>query len=107
MTISLTLKDVLPKMEIFSIYKDDELAGGLEGHLDIDKNTFYIENIRKDDNYKGRGLLKEVVEELYDNRGYDLYCLPLPKYRPYYEELGFEVYEQNGEDIYYRKVHLK
>lgn len=86
---------------IYDIYIDGEYAGALEGNYKEQINSFFIDNIKKNNNYKGHDLLKQVIEYLHNEKKYDLGCLPLPKYRSYYEELGFKEYFRNGEDIFY------
>lgn len=91
--------------EIHEIFIDGEYAGCIETNYRSDINSLYIENIKKNKDYKGKGLLKQVIEELH--KKYNIGCLPLPKYRSYYEYLGFTEYfsikidEQAQEDIYY------
>ena len=104
--VELIEKDITPDDNvIYEIYINNEYAGSLEGNYSEYINSFYIENIKKNNNYKGHELLKKVVNYLFDEKGYDLGCLPLSKYRSYYEELGFTECFRNGDDIFYHKTH--
>ena len=87
---------------IFHIIRDGVDVGALEANYQDHMNSFYIENIKKSNDYKGHGLLKEVIDHLHNVWKVDIGCLPLPKYRTYYEALGFKPYLTQGEDIYYR-----
>ena len=103
--VELKLKDTIYDNDIYDIYIDDVYAGGLEANYDPRINSFYIENIKKSDDYKAGHLLEDVVNYLYNDKGYDLGCLPLEKYRGYYEELGFTPFIYNDNDVYYHKMH--
>ena len=103
--VELKLKDTINDNDIYDIYIDNVYVGGLEANYDPRINSFYIENIKKSDSYKAGHLLEDVVNYLYNNKGYDLGCLPLEKYRSYYEELGFTPFIHHGNDIFYHKIH--
>lgn len=103
--VELKLKDTINDNDIYDIYIDNVYAGGLEANYDPRINSFYIENIKKSNSYKAGHLLEDVVDYLYNDKGYDLGCLPLEKYRSYYEELGFTPFIYNDNDVYYHKIH--
>lgn len=103
--VELKLKNTINDNDIYDIYIDNVYAGGLEANYDPRINSFYIENIKKSDSYKAGHLLEDVVNYLYNDKGYNLGCLPLEKYRGYYEELGFTPFIHNGDDIFYHKIH--
>ena len=103
--VELKLKSTVNDNDIYDIYIDNVYAGGLEANYDPRINSFYIENIKKSDDYKSGHLLEDVVNYLYNDKGYDLGCLPLEKYRGYYEELGFTPFAYNNDDVYYHKIH--
>ena len=103
--VELKLKDTINDNNIYDIYIDNVYAGGLEANYDPRINSFYIENIKKSDSYKAGHLLEDVVNYLYNDKGYDLGCLPLEKYRGYYKELGFTPFIYNDNDVYYHKIH--
>ena len=83
---------------VYDLLKDGQIVGSLE--LELRENECYIANIRKSLTYKGSKLLEEVINQLIKNHNI-ITCLPLPKYRTYFEQLGFKIYKQEGEDIYY------
>lgn len=100
--LELKIKDVVYDMVIYEIFIDGEYAGSLEGNYQAETNSFFIENIKKSNDYKGKEVLKKVVDYLHKDKKVDIGCLPLPKYRSYYEKLGFKKYLQHGEDIFYQ-----
>ena len=85
----------------FHIIKEDKIVGNIEIIDQANINTLYIDNIVKDRNYKGKRLVKEVVDYLVYKYKCNITCLPLAQYRKYYESLGFVRSLTNGEDIYY------
>ena len=91
---------------IADIVLDDKVVGGLEANYRPDINSFYIENIIRDKQYKGQKILSQVINYLREKYKCDIGCLPLKQYRSYYEELGFKVFMTNGEDIFYRLVYV-
>lgn len=93
---------LLAKTSNFSVYTI--LDEGIEvGSVElIEDNTLYLEDIYRSQEYKGKGYLKQVINILKDKFKRDIECLPLNKYRSYYEELGFVEKQRNNEDdIYY------
>ena len=83
---------------VYDLLKDGQIVGSLE--LELRETECYIANIRKSSTYKGSKLLEKVINQLINNHNIITY-LPLPKYRTYFEQLGFKIYKQEGEDIYY------
>ena len=65
--VELKLKDTIYDNDIYDIYIDNVYAGGLEANYDPRINSFYIENIKKSDDYKAGHLLEDVVNYLYND----------------------------------------
>ena len=86
---------------VYNIIKNEVNIGSIELIDQPNINTLYIENIYKDKNYTGKRLLKEVLLYLRSKYNCNIACLPLDKYRSYYESLGFVKSLVLGEDIYY------
>lgn len=85
---------------VADIFEDKVYAGGIEFVLE---DNFYIEMIKKDEKYKRSKLLKRVINYISQTYNCDITCLPLAQYRPYYEELGFKIFQKISDDdiIYY------
>lgn len=86
-----------PNFTILRFEEKDEI-----GSVEVIKNTCYnfIENIYIKENYRHKGYFRKIIEYL-KQRG-TLRCLPLPEHRDKFEHLGFKIYAQEGEDIYYQ-----
>lgn len=72
--------------------------------LEFDDKTVSIENVWRVPKFKGIKALPKVVrwiEKTFNKE--QILCLPLKKYRSYYESLGFTQHHIEGEDIYYAK----
>lgn len=94
-------------VELFHVY--DRINGSLKevgvfGLDDEDKDEMYLEYIKRREQYKGRRYLEKVINWIFDElKPKKLTVLPLSKYHKYYESLGFRIYKQYGDDIYYIK----
>lgn len=84
--IELRIKEQINTDYIADIYDDNEYAGGIEFNYE---HGFYIQNIKKDTNYKKPQLLKRVIEHIREKYKCSIGCTPLEKYIPYYKDLGF------------------
>ena len=74
--------------------------------LDNSDDEFYLhlDHVYRNKRYKNRRYLEKIVNWIFENIKPDkLTCLPLEKYRPYYEKLGFRPFRMIHDDIYYIK----
>lgn len=73
--------------------------------LEVEKlegNMISIENIWRAPAYRGIQILPKAVNWIEHHfKPSAIVRLPLEKYVPYYESLGFTLYEVKGTDIYY------
>lgn len=92
--------DLFPDIDVYTVYINGKEACGVE-IVRVNDNTISLENIHKNKDYQGHEVLKQVVKYLH--KDYNIICMPLKKYLPYYEELGFELFKRsnNGEDDTY------
>ena len=81
---------------VFDIKYEDRCIGAIEMYEYPE--YLYMEHIFVDKEYRGCGILSEVVKEFNKK---PLKCLPLEKYRSKFEHLGFTVCDTDGTDIYY------
>lgn len=99
--IELKFVEQLEETKIFHIFDKGINVGSVElifqptGHI-------YLENIKRNEKYKGNRYLEQVVKYL-SKFNKPIGCLPLSKYRSYYEALGFQKYFEvaQTEDIFY------
>ena len=89
-------KFILQDSQIYHIYKEEKHIGSIE--TIEEKDHTYIENIFLDEEFRGCGFLKKILNEF---SAKPLKCLPLSQHRKKFEHLGFHVCEINGEDVYY------
>ena len=70
----------------------------------IKDNMISLENIWRVPKYRGIRILPKAINWIEHHfKPKAIVCLPLKKYIPYYESLGFKVLEVQGDDIYYIK----
>ena len=103
--MELKLIDTINEINIFSILDKGVEVGSVELIFNECENYIYIENICRLTKFKNNKYLSKVIKYLKDTYNTEIRCLPLQKYRTYYESLGFVPYEQtNEDDIYYKLI---
>ena len=93
-------------LHIYEGYEDNSNEAFVAFEIEFEKdNVVSLEHVWRVPKFKGIKALPQVIDWLANEfKPKAIVCLPLQKYRGYYEELGFEQYEVNGEDIYYIKT---
>ena len=86
---------------VYNIEKQNQIIGSVDIIPQPRINNIYIENVVKDKNYKGKKLVKDVCIYLREKHNCNISCLPLSKYRAYYESLGFKPSLICGKDVWY------
>lgn len=82
----------------------EESVAGFELDFEDDEFFLYLEHVFRPQKFRGRGYLPKIIDYIFETFKFEkLVCLPLDKYRTYYEKLGFKIYKQIGDDIYYYK----
>lgn len=67
----------------------------------------YIHTIRVDDNHRGKGIANNVLTELQKKHGMHIMLLCFETLKPFYEHIGFYVYELCEDDYYTMKRDYK
>lgn len=93
---------------LYECYEDEENIESYLGCFELDDEDdeffLYLDHVRRPPWRKGESFLPRVIDHIFESFKFEkLLCLPLEKYRPYYEKLGFKIYKQIGDDIYYYK----
>lgn len=94
--LTIQLKCVFNTCKIYNIIYNEQTIGGVE--LYDYNDHIYIENIYIDKEFRGHGLLREILKQFCVK---PLKCLPLKQHVKKFEHLGFQVCEIQGSDIYY------
>lgn len=83
-------------IDIYNIIEDNKVVGSME-IIEENDHTF-LENIYIDKEYRGRGFLRESLNNFKQK---PIVCLPLNQHRKKFKHLGFMKYKTEGTDIYY------
>lgn len=77
---------------IYKIYEGIQI-----GSVEFNQEDRYIENIFLNQNYRGKGYLRKIINYF----GKPLIILPLPQHIDKFKHLGFKYYKTIGLDNYY------
>lgn len=83
-------------IDIYNIIEGNKVVGSME-IIEENDHTF-LENIYIDKEYRGRGFLRESLNNFKQK---PIVCLPLNQHREKFKHLGFMKYKTEGTDIYY------
>jgi hypothetical protein len=91
-------------LKLYQMYSENELVANFILDKERDGFYLYLEHIYRREEFRGNNVLERVVNWIFENIKPDkLTALPMEEYRPYFEKLGFKVFNVIGEDIYYYK----